>query len=468
MVKRVARFGTATLRVRLRAALLIGLMLLGAGLAATPGGADGDTTRPAPQVWVMTLDDAIGPAVAHWFIRSLARANQAGAALFVLRLDTPGGLDRSMREMIHTILASRVPVATYVAPAGSRAASAGTYILYASHIAAMAPATNLGAATPVQIGGDAAPTNTRPPSPAGNGNKADKGSTLHRKQVNDAVAYIRGLAELRGRNPDWAEQAVRQAVSLTASQAVKKHVVDLMAADLPTLLNRLDGRTLSVAGQPRTLHLSHYQQHLVVRDWRTDFLAIITNPSIAYILLLAGVYGLILEFVHPGTGVPGVVGAISLLLGLYALQMLPVSYVGLGLLVLGIGLIVAEALSPAFGVLGLGGVTSFLVGSVMLMDTDIPAFRIALPMIAALGVGSLLLVGVLVRLAVKAQSGKQVTGDAQLIGETAVALTDFNGFGQARLHGEVWRVRASGAVRHGERLVVRGRNGLTLDVEVES
>lgn len=406
---------------------------------------------PAPaRVWVMNLHDAIGPATSRWFIDALDDANAANASLFVLRLDTPGGLDGAMRAMIHAILASRVPVATYVAPAGSRAASAGTYILYASPIAAMAPATNLGAATPVALAG---------------GKPVD---TEHRKTVNDAVAYIRGLAQLNGRNADWAEKAVRGAASLTAEEALKKHVVDLIAPDLPTLLSRLDGQTVQAAGQARTLHLTPYQLHTVKRDWRTDFLAVITDPNIAYLLLLAGIFGLIVEFAHPGTGVPGVLGGVSLLLGLYALQMLPVSYAGLGLIALGIGLIVAEALSPTFGVLGLGGAAAFLIGSLMLMDTHLAAFRIALPVIAAVGVAVLLLIGVVVRLAVKAERGRQVTGDHQLIGETAVALEDFEGFGQARLHGEVWRVRAPGPVRRGDHLRVRGRDGLTLDVEIEA
>lgn len=402
------------------------------------------------RVWVMDLQGAIGPATSRWFTDAIGDANRAKADLFVLQLDTPGGLSSSMRAMIHAILASKVPVATYVAPSGSRAASAGTYILYASPIAAMAPATNLGAATPVALEG------------------AKPGDTEHRKIVNDAVAYIRGLAQLNGRNADWAARAVRGAASLSADEALKKHVVDLLAPDLPTLLSRLNGQKVTAGGETRTLKLAHYRLHTVKRDWRTDFLTVITDPNIAYLLLLAGIFGLIVEFAHPGTGVPGVLGGVSLLLGLYALQMLPVSYAGLALIALGIGLIVAEAWSPTFGILGLGGAASFLIGSLMLMDTHLAAFRIALPVIAAVGVALLLLIGAVVRLAVKAGRGRQVTGDRQLIGETAVALEDFDGSGQARLHGEVWRVRAPGPVKRGDRLRVRGRDGLTLDVEVEA
>lgn len=437
------------------AAVLLAIGWCGVAASAPPAAA------PA-RVWVMDIQDAIGPAMSDWFSRALRHANQAEATLFVLRLDTPGGLDHSMREMIHAILDSQVPVATYVAPEGSRAASAGTYILYASHVAAMAPATHLGAATPVQLGGH------RAGAP-----DTDNGGALQRKQVNDAVAYIRGLAELRGRNAEWAEQAVREAASLTASEALRSQVVDLIAPDLDTLLQQLDGRRIEVGGAPTTLALVPYRLHPVTPDWRTAFLAVITNPSIAYLLLLIGIYGLILEFSNPGVGVPGVLGAISLLLGLYALQMLPISYVGLALIVLGVGLVAAEALSPSFGALGVGGVIAFVVGSVMLMDTELPAFRIAMPVIAAVGTGSLLALGVLVRLAVAAHQRVQVSGDSQLVGQPALALDDFQRHeqervGRVRLHGEIWRARARSPVRRGDRVVVLARHGLILDVEVES
>lgn len=450
---------------RLAGAILLAVLLLQGG-----GGGEVKADQTAPQVWVMDLRDAIGPAMSDWFTRALDDANQQDAALFVLRLDTPGGLDRSMRDMISAILDSKVPVVTYVAPQGSRAASAGTYILYASHFAAMAPATNLGAATPVEIGGGGSdqPADNKAPSPAVKGDAEPH----QRKQVNDAAAYIRGLAELRGRNADWAERAVREAVSLTASEAQREQVVDLIAPDLDTLLRNLDGRRVQIGGAEHTLDLEHYQLHQVEPDWRTTFLAVITNPSIAYILLLVGVYGLILEFSNPGVAVPGILGAISLLLGLYALQMLPISYVGLSLILIGVGLVAAEAFTPSFGALGVGGMIAFVVGSVMLMDTHLPAFRIALPVIAAVGTGSVVAVGVLVRLAITAHRGAQVTGDPQLIGQWAVALEDFQmrdgqAHGQVRLLGEIWQARASGPVRLGERLRVRAREGLILDVEVE-
>ncbi|MGJ3257191.1 MAG: NfeD family protein [Alcanivorax sp.] len=419
----------------------------------------------------MTLDGPIGPALSDWFVRSLEDANQASAGLFVLQLNTPGGLDSAMRDMIRAILDSQVPVATYVSPSGSRAASAGTYILYASHIAAMAPATNLGAATPVQIGGGGGlPSPSSPDSDDSGENSeqttssSDSASALRRKQVNDAVAYIRGLAELRDRNADWAEKAVREAVSLSSSAALEQGVIDLKATDLADLLTQLDGRELSWDGQSVTLAVANAQQHLVEKDWRTDFLAIITDPSIAYLMLLVGIYGLVLEFSNPGMGVPGVLGAICLLLALYALQMLPVSYVGLGLVLLGTVLVALEAVSPSFGVLGIGGVIAFVIGSIMLMDTELPAFRIAMPVIAAVGVGSLLLVGLFVRLAVKAHEGPPVTGADTLVGETAVALGDFENDGQVRVLGEIWHAHSQQPVQQGQSLQVISRSDLVLDV----
>jgi len=456
-------------RLAARVLLCVLLALLFLLAPASPAKTTSSSSASASSVWVMTLDGPIGPALSDWFVRSLEDANQASASLFVLQLNTPGGLDSAMRDMIRAILDSQVPVATYVSPSGSRAASAGTYILYASHIAAMAPATNLGAATPVQIGGGGGlPSPSSPDNSDENSEQAssspDSASALHRKQVNDAVAYIGGLAELRDRNADWAEKAVREAVSLSSSAALEQGVIDLKATDLADLLAQLDGRKLSWDGQSVTLAVASAQQHQVERDWRTDFLAIITDPSIAFLLLLVGIYGLVLEFSNPGMGVPGVLGGICLLLALYALQMLPVSYVGLGLILLGAVLVTLEAVSPSFGVLGVGGAIAFVIGSIMLMDTDLPAFRIALPVIAAVGVGSLLLVGLFVRLAVKAHEGPPVTGADTLVGETAVALGDFEHDGQVRVLGEIWHAHSQQPVQQGQLLQVIDRSDLILNV----
>src|SRR5256885_14690206 len=332
----------------------------------------------AAPVAVVPLDGAIGPAAADFVRRSIERAATDGTELVVLRIDTPGGLDTSMREIIKAILASPVPVASFVAPSGARAASAGTFILYASHIAAMAPGTNLGAASPVSVMG-------------GGGDKDGKKGedTMMKKAMNDAVAYIRGFAQLRGRNADWAEKAVRDAVSLPAEEALKQKVIDVIAPDVPALLAALEGKTIEAAGAKRTLHVRGVSFEERAPDWRTRFLGVITNPSVAYLLILVGAYALLFEFMNPGLILPGVVGAIAILVALYALHLLPVNYAGLALIALGIGFMVAEAFVPAFGSLGIGGLIAFVLGSIMLIDdTALPGFEIPLALIGGMAVGS--------------------------------------------------------------------------------
>ena len=336
-------------------------------------------------VTLLTINGAIGPANAEYVERGLAHAVKNGSQLVILQMDTPGGLDTSMRVIIKAVLTSPVPVATYVAPGGARAASAGTYILYASHIAAMAPGTNLGAATPVQIGAPGMEPE-RERLPQGKEDKQDKKSgskdtsdnattsPMTRKQVNDAAAYIRGLAQMRSRNADWAEQAVREAVSLPADDALKLHVIDYIAADVPALTAQLHGKKVSVLGQDKLLQTKDAPIVDIQPDWHVKLLAAITNPSIALLLLTIGIYGLIFEFMIPGATIPGVVGTIFLLLALYALQLLPVNYAGLALILLGMAFMVAEAFLPSFGVLGLGGITAFVAGALMLIDTDLPGY----------------------------------------------------------------------------------------------
>ena len=344
----------------------------------------------ASNVWVSRIEGGIGPGSAGYFISVLEDAQTNNVDLLVLTLDTPGGLDSSMRDIIKAILGSRVPVVTYVSPKGSRAASAGTYIMYASHVAAMAPATNIGSSTPVSLGG-ASPVPI-PSNPSDSDNEDQKsqnsGSAMERKVINDAVAYIRGLAQLRDRNVEWAETTVRDATNLPALDALDKNVIDLIATDLDDLLEQLQGRQIKIGDQEIVLDLTDISIEEKMPNWRDEFLITITNPNIAYILLMIGMYGLILEFYNPGMGVPGVVGVICLIIAAYALQMLPVSFAGLALILLGIGLMVVEAVSPSFGIFGLGGVAAFVLGSIMLIDTDQPLYQISLPLIAAMAAAS--------------------------------------------------------------------------------
>jgi membrane-bound serine protease (ClpP class) len=441
-------------------------------------GSAGGVAAAEPLVVVLSVDGAISPGSADYVVRGLRSAADDNAQLVVLKMDTPGGLDTAMRQIIKQIIASPVPVAAFVAPEGARAASAGTYILYASHIAAMAPATNLGAATPINIGIggiDGQPQPEKQPQQDGGKNKSKPGgkllvpgSTLQHKQINDAAAYIRSLAQMRGRNAEWAEQAVREAVSLSADEALKLKVVDLIARDVPELLSKLDGRKVNVLGVERTLDLKDAHIVTLEPDWRSRLLSVIADPSIAYLLMLAGIFGLFFEFSNPGFVLPGVIGAISLLLALFAFQMLPVNYAGLGLIILGIAFMVAEVFIPSFGVVGIGGVVAFVIGSVLLIDTDMPGFGIPWTVIVPVALASALFIFFVAGMAVKSWKRPVVSGREELVGSSGEVLEDFDGRdGWARVHGETWRIRCKQPLRQGQKIRVLSMDGLIFDVEPE-
>jgi membrane-bound serine protease (ClpP class) len=448
------------------------LVLLGFFLSASA--TQVETDAPARRSAIMIeIRDAIGPATSDYFTRSLKIAGERQAQLFIVQLDTPGGLDSAMRDMIRAVLASPIPVVLYVAPSGARAASAGTYLLYASHIAAMAPATNLGAATPIQIGGSPPPDrDTREDRDDKENEKDPKtdsvpqpGTAAERKAVNDAVAYIRGLAELRDRNAEWAESAVRSGTSISASVALKEGVIDVIANDIDELLQQIDGRTIKLSSGEVKLATAGLTVERIEIDWRTRLLSMLTNPNVAYLLMLMGVYGLLLEGYNPGAILPGVVGGISLILALYAFQVLSVNYAGLALMALGIALIVGEAFAPSFGVLGIGGIIAFVFGSIILLDNDVPGFQIATSLIGAIATGGGIVMLLMVTYFARSRRQPVTTGSEQLLREHPVALADFTREGQVRIYGEIWNAISTSPVKAGERLRVIRVDGLTLHVE---
>lgn len=438
----------------------LGLLVLLLGtLWSGPGFAQAGISAP-----VLHISGAIGPATADYIVRGIDAAADEGALMLVLQIDTPGGLDTSMREIIRAILRSPVPVISYVAPSGARAASAGTFILYASHVAAMAPGTNVGSATPVPIGGPAPVPKERGKEPGGD-RSPPSGSAPEAKAVNDAVAYLRSLAELRGRNATWAEAAVRSAANLPATAALEQKVIDLVARDRPDLLKQLDGRTVMVGPSRTVLQTRNVRFVDVEPNWRTQLLAAITDPNIALFLMMIGVYGLMFEFMNPGALYPGTIGAICLVTGLYALAALPVSYAGAALMLLGAALVVGEAFAPSFGVLGLGGLIAFALGATILIDTDLPQFRINPWATAAAGIVGLVATAAISRLAVVSQQRKVVTGRESLIGAAGTVLDWQSGHGHVLVHGERWTATGMNDASPGQAVHVTALDGLTLLVE---
>jgi membrane-bound serine protease (ClpP class) len=448
--------------MRLRAGLMLAAMAL-AGLAAPAA-----TAAVAERAVLIEIDGVIGPPIADYIVRELGAARRGQVRLVILRMNTPGGLDTSMRQIISAILASPVPVSTYVAPNGARAASAGTYIAYASAIAAMAPSTNIGAATPVQFGGNPLlplDQKEQKEQKQQEGKPGEPADAETRKAINDAVAYIRSLAALNGRNGDWAAEAVRSAASLPASEALSLHVIDTIADDVPDLLRKIDGRTVTVAGKPQRLATVDLEVVTVPPDWRTELLALVTNPNVAFILMLIGVYGLILEFFNPGAVAPGLIGAISLLVALYALALMPINYAGAALVILGVALMVAEAHIGAFGALGVGGIAAFVIGALMMLPPHAPGFSLSRGVVAGAAVGSAALLLLVLAALLRSRKRPVVTGSEALIGAEAEIVSWQGGEGRVRVKGEIWLARSDVILAAASRVKIVGRDGLVLRVE---
>lgn len=422
------------------------------------------------RVALSDVSGAIGVATTRQLTLAMERARAEHAEVLIIRLDTPGGLVSSTRELIKQIVASPIPIVVYVAPSGARAASAGTFLVYASHIAAMAPGTNLGAATPIEIGGVPGvppPRRDEPKKDDKSANGTPSQTAAERKAINDVVALLRSLAQLRGRSPEFAEKAVRDAATLTAEEAHKQAVIEIVAGNMDDLLAQLDGRKVAIGGAEKTLATRSAQIVTIEPDLRTQLLSVISNPNVAFLLLMIGFYGMILEFWSPGSFVPGVVGGISLILALIGLSALPVNYGALGLLVLGIALMMGEVFTPGIGALGIGGLAAFIAGAYFLIegagaDIDI---AVSLPLIIGMAATTALLIFGVIAAAMKARRRAPVTGAEQIIGSVGQVIAWQDATGQIRVLGEIWNARATRPLQAGDTVRVVGRDGLTLIVD---
>lgn len=474
-------------RVFRRFAFVAAVVLAVVGLAwgqATENAQTTEGAQTARIALVAAIEGAIGPGATRHVRNVIEEAEARDAEVLVLRIDTPGGLVDSTREIIAAILDSTVPVIGYVAPSGAHAASAGTYIIYATHVAAMAPGTNIGAATPVQMGGL---PGRQPPGEDERGGERKNGAeeaeggdgepkterqrspedTMTAKAVNDAVAFIRSLAEIHGRNADWAERAVREAVSVSSREALELGVVEIVANDVGALLEQADGREVSGGKVERALATKGLSVEHLEPDFMTRALSILSNPNVAFLLLMIGVYGLIFEFTQPGSVGPGVVGVICLVLALYALNQLPLDYAGLALVIAGIVFMIAEAFTPTFGILGIGGLAAFMIGASMLIDTDVPAYQISWWVIGGTAAASggilILLVGYLWRVYRRPAMGG--SSASRMVGTRAEVLDWSGDHGHVWAESERWTARGVSDLKQGEEVRVRSIDGLTLVID---